>query len=55
MKTRKNGHLFYNTVSLKKPHSYYEPQVTQHYSKAAKEIFLVGARNKICTEPFLDV
>ena len=33
-KTSKKCHSFYNTVSLKKPHSFfYEPQLTQHYKK----------------------
>ena len=27
-KTSKKDHSFYNTVSLKKPHSFYEPQLT---------------------------
>ena len=27
-KTSKKDHSFYNTVSLKKSHSYYEPQLT---------------------------
>ena len=27
-KTSKKDHSFYNTVSLKKPHSFYEPQFT---------------------------
>ena len=26
-------HSFYNTVQLKKPHSFYEPQLTQHCKK----------------------
>ena len=32
-KTGKKGHSFYNTASLKNPHSFYEPQLTQHYRK----------------------
>ena len=27
-KTSKKDHSFYNTISLKKPHSFYEPQLT---------------------------
>ena len=27
-KTSKKDHSFYNTVSLKKPHSFYKPQLT---------------------------
>ena len=27
-KTSKKDHSFYNTISLKKPHSFYEPQFT---------------------------
>ena len=30
-KTSKKDHLFYNTVSLIKPHSFYEPQLTLPY------------------------
>ena len=32
-KTSKKDHSFYYTVSLKKPLSFYEPQLTQHYKK----------------------
>ena len=32
-KTSKKDHSFYNTVSLKMPHSFYKPQLTQHYKK----------------------
>ena len=32
-KTIKKDHSFYNTVSLKKPHSIYEPQLAQHCKK----------------------
>ena len=28
---QQKSHSFYNTVSLEKPHSFYEPQLTQHY------------------------
>ena len=27
-KTSEKDHLFHNTISLKKPHSFYEPQLT---------------------------
>ena len=30
-KTSKKDHSFYNTVSLKVPHSFYEPQLTSHW------------------------
>ena len=30
-KTSKKDHSFYNTVSLKKPHSFYEPQLTSYW------------------------
>ena len=59
-KNEQKNHLFYNTVSLKKPHSFYQPQLTQHYKNifphifTVKNMFLVGARKKICTAPFLD-
>ena len=36
LKANKNwqkNHSFYHTVSLKKLHSFYEPQLTQHYKK----------------------
>ena len=36
LKANKNSKLdrsFYNTVSLKKPHVFYETQLTQHYKK----------------------
>ena len=36
LKVNKNyqkNHSFYNSVSLKKPHSFYEPQLTHHYKK----------------------
>ena len=29
-KTSEKNHSFYNTVLLKKPHSFYEPQLTSH-------------------------
>ena len=29
-KFEKRDHLFYNKASLKKPHSFYQPQLTQH-------------------------
>ena len=32
-KTRRKVHSFYNTISLKKPHLLYEPQLTQHFKK----------------------
>ena len=32
-KTSKKDHSFYNTVSLKIPNSFYEPQLTEHYKK----------------------
>ena len=32
-KTSKKDHSNYNTASLKKPDSFYEPQLTQHYKK----------------------
>ena len=30
-KTSKKDHSFYNTVLLQKPHSFYEPHLTQYY------------------------
>ena len=33
IKNSKKDHSFYNTVLLKKPHPFYEPQLTQHYEK----------------------
>ena len=32
-KLTKKDHSFYNTVSLKKPHSFYEPKLIQHCKK----------------------
>ena len=37
-KNIKKVHAFYNTVALKKPHSFYELQLTQHYKKHALAI-----------------
>ena len=34
-KTSNKDHSFYNTVSLKKHLSFYQPQLTQHYKKYA--------------------
>ena len=34
-KTYQENYSFYNTVSLKTPHSFYKPQHTQHYKKHA--------------------
>ena len=63
------GHSFYNTAWPKKPHSFFEPQLTQHYKKYTsstqpksvltlqiihqKRFWLVSEKN-ICTTPFLD-
>ena len=54
-KTSKKDHSFYNTISLKKPHSFYEPQLTQHYEKiyscnTVKHMFLVEVKKNLhCT------
>ena len=36
-KTSKQDHSFYNTVSTKKPRSFYEPQLTQRCKKETHE------------------
>ena len=33
LKANKNGHPFYNTILLKKPYSFYKPQLNQHCKK----------------------
>ena len=50
-------HSFYThfTVAPKKPHSFYEHQLTQNYKKyTPANMFLVGVRKNIYTAPFLD-
>ena len=32
-KASKKDHTFYNTVPLKKPHSFYEPQIASHWKQ----------------------
>ena len=57
-KTNKTDHSFYNTISPKKSHSFHEPQLTQRYKKDTPvmelNMFLVGVKKIIFTEPFLD-
>ena len=58
-KTSKRVHSFYNTVSLKKPYSFYEPQLTQHYkiytlATQLKTYFWLVSEKSICAAPFLD-
>ena len=55
-KTGKNDPSFHETVSPKKPHSFYEPELTHYkeYTPATQpKTFLVGVRKSICTAPFL--
>ena len=57
LKANKNWkkNFFYNTFSHKKPHLFYEHQLTQHYKKyIPANMFLVGVRKAIYTAPFLD-
>ena len=67
-KTSEKDNSFYNTVSLKKPHSFYWSQLTWHWQQIAPataktlsdftnfpaNMFLFGVRNNICTASFLD-
>ena len=49
---------FFNTVSLKKPHSFYEPTHSTlqkiYCCNTAKNMFPVSVGKNICTAPFLD-
>ena len=70
IKTSQKDHSFYNTVSLKKPHSFYESQLfwnwkwitcSQNTAKKLSQftnfpanMFLFGVRKIICAAPFLD-
>ena len=68
-RTSIKSHSFYNTISLKKPQSFYKPQIAQHckyiYSRNTTKIlthsinfpanmFPVGVRKNSCTTPFLN-
>ena len=68
-KTSKKDRSFYNTLLLKKPHSFYQRQLPQHSKKiyscnTAKNfthfinfpahMFLIGLWKKICTKSFLN-
>ena len=69
IKTSQKDHLFYNTVLLKKPHSFYESQLFWNWKKTCSQntakklsqftnfpanMFLFGVRKIICTTPFPD-
>ena len=60
-----NWRRFYQKVSLKKPHSFYESQFPWHWKQNGptsqlwrinfpENMSLFGVRNSICTAPFLD-
>ena len=69
-KIQRKRSLILQTVSLKKPYSFYEPQLTRHWKKYSPatqpKTFLtlqitnfysknlVGVRKNICTAPFLN-
>ena len=68
IKTSEKDHSFYNTVSFKKHHSFYEPRILtmkimcsqntakklSQFTNFSANMFLFGLRKNFCTAPFPD-